>query len=440
MSNVVTELLIIFLLALANGIFAMSEIAMVSARPTRLKERAKGGERGAQAALDTTQDLNRFLSTIQIGITLIGIFAGAFGGTTLARKIAVGMDDIPVLAPYSQGLGVVIVVLGTTYLTLVVGELVPKRIALSAAEDIAVRVARPMGFIAKAARPAVSLLSASTEAVMGILPYNGSDEPPVTEDEIRLLLEQGTQAGIIEQAEQDIVDRTLRLDDFEVDAIMTPATKIKWLDIEDDDGTFLRKAIAGGRTRYPVCREHLDDVVGAVRVRDLFSQVLKENGEEIDFESILFEPVFVVENTPALTVLELFRSHRTHLALVLDEFGAVEGLVTMHDILEEIVGDVPAYREGEESYAVQREDGSWLLDGMLPLIDFRELFSLPEFPQEEKGDYHTLAGFVVKRLGHIPTASESFTWGNFKFEVVDMDANRVDKVLVVPPPSESDQG
>lgn len=433
MSEIFTEIMILFLLAVGNGIFAMTEIAVVSSRKARLVERAERGERGARAALDTTQDLNRFLSTIQIGITLIGIFSGAFGGTTLARKIESALANVPVLAPYGQGIGVAVVVVGTTYLTLVLGELVPKRIALSAAEDIAVRMARPMGFLSRVTSPLVRILSASTEAVVGILPLKGSSEPPVTEEEIRMLMERGTKAGIIEQAEQDIVDRTLRLDDFKVDAIMTPDTKIIWLDLEDDDQTTLRKAIDGGRTRYPVCRKHLDNVVGVVRVRDLFAQVLEREDEKVDLKSIMFKPVFVVESMPALNVLELFRTHRTHIALVLDEFGAVEGLVTMHDILEEIVGDVPAYKEEKESYAIQREDGSWLLDGMLPMVDFLEMFPIPELPEEEEGDYHTLAGFVVTRIGHIPTSSESFTWGDFRFEVVDMDANRVDKVLVIPP-------
>jgi len=440
MSEIVTELLILFLLAIGNGIFAMSEIAVVSARQSQLETRSERGEVGAKAALDTTQDLNRFLSTIQIGITLIGIFAGAFGGTTLARKIGASLAAFPPLAPYSQGIGVAIVVLGTTYLTLVVGELVPKRIALGAAEDIAVRVARPMSFLSKAASPIVSILSASTEAVMRILPFESSDKPPVTEEEIRLLLERGTKAGIIEQAEQDIVDRTLRLDDFKVGAIMTPDTRIKWLDIEDDGDTILQQAIDGGRTRYPVCRGQLDNVVGAVRVRDLFAQVLERDGRELDLEAIMFKPAFVVDSMPALNVLELFRSHRTHLALVLDEFGAVEGLVTMHDILEEIVGKVPAYKEDEEPYAIERDDGTWLLDGMLPIVDFVEMFPVPSLPEEEEGDYHTLAGFVVKRLGHIPTSSESFTWEDYQFEVMDMDANRVDKVLFVPPGAASSQG
>lgn len=434
MSEVAFEILIIFLLAIGNGFFAMAEIAVVSSRSSRLEERFNEGDVGAKEALDTTQDLNRFLSTIQIGITLIGIFAGAFGGTTLARKIELAVENVPYIAPYGHVIGMIIVVSGTTYLTLVLGELVPKRIALAASEEIAVRVAKPMQLLSRLANPVVTLLGSSTDAVVSLLPLGMTEEPPVTEEEIRVLMERGTKAGVIEKMEQDIVDRTLRLDDFKVAAIMTPDTRIKWLDLEGDQETILRKAIDGGRTRYPVCRKQLDDVVGAVRVRDLFAQVIAQGRDNpIDLESIMFKPVFVVDSMPALKVLELFKANQTHMAIVLDEYGAVEGLVTMHDILEEIVGDVPAYKEEEEPFSIQREDGSWLLDGMMPIEDVAEMFSISNLPPDEEGDYHTLAGFVVTRIGKIPTSSDSFEWQGLKFEVVDMDRNRVDKVLVIPP-------
>lgn len=435
-SEIMIDILILTLLALGNGIFAMAEIAMVSARTTRLQERADKGSAGAISALDTTKDLNRFLSTIQIGISLIGIYAGVFGGATLARVIEDALNQIPILAPYGRSIGVITVVIFTTYLTLVIGELVPKRIGLSAAEDIAVQVARPMQLLARIANPMVKILSVSTDAVMKILPFNQSDEPPVTEEEIRLLMERGTKAGVLEKEERDIVDRTLSLDDFKVEAIMTPGTKIDWLDIEEDQEIILQKAISGNRTRYPVCRKHLDNVVGAIRVRDLFAQVCGiGSGSEIDLESIMFKPVFIVESMPALNVLELFRKHQTHLAIVLDEFGAVEGLVTMQDFLEEIVGEVPAHRENAEPGAVQRQDGTWLVDGLMPIKDFIDQFNFPDLPEEEIGDYHTLAGFVVTRVGQVPSSSDQFEWKGFQFEVMDMDANRVDKVLVVPPKS-----
>ena len=437
-SEVMIDILILALLAVGNGIFAMAEIAVVSARTTHLQERAEKGQAGAAAALAATGDLNRFLSTIQIGITLVGIYSGVFGGATLAKVIETSLAPVPFLAPYAHTIGVAIVVVGTTYLTLVIGELVPKRIALAAAEDIAVLVARPMQLLAKIANPMVKILSVSTEAVMRILPFDASKEPPVTEEEIRLLMERGTKAGVLETIERDIVDRTLRLDDFKVEAIMTPGTKIKWLDLEDDSTVTLQKAIEGGRTRYPVCRKHLDNVIGAVRVRDLFAQVLDNGGaKEIDLEAIMFQPVFVVESMPAINVLELFRKHQTHLAIVLDEFGAVEGLVTMQDFLEEIVGEIPAYMEAEDPNAVKRKDGSWLVDGLMPIKEFIDEFNFPKLPKDEIGDYHTLAGFVVTRIGHIPSSSDTFDWKGFTFEVVDMDMNRVDKVLVLPPDKEN---
>ena len=324
-SEILINILILTLLALGNGIFAMAEIAVVSARTARLHERAEKGQAGAAAALAATGNLNRFLSTIQIGITLVGIYSGVFGGATLAKIIETSLAEVPFLAPYARTIGVATVVVGTTYLTLVIGELVPKRIALAAAEDIAVLVARPMQLLAKLANPMVKILSVSTEAVMKILPFDASKVPPVTEEEIRLLMERGTKAGVLEKVERDIVDRTLRLDDFKVDAIMTPGTKIRWLDLEDDPQSTLQKAIKGGRTRYPVCRKHLDNVIGAVRVRDLFAQVLDNGGvNDIDLEAILFQPVFIVESMPAINVLELFRQHHTHLAIVLDEFGELD--------------------------------------------------------------------------------------------------------------------
>lgn len=286
----------------------------------------------------------------------------------------------------------------------------------------------------------VKLLSISTEGLLKILPVGPSSEPPVTEEEIRLLMERGTKAGVLDQAERDIVDRTLRLDDFKVDAIMTPGTQIKWLDLNDDPQTLLTKAIAGGRSRYPVCRGQLDNVVGAVRMRDLFALVM-ENGRdsEIDLERIMFKPVFIVESMLALNVLELFREYQTHLAIVLDEFGAVEGMVTLQDFLEEIVGDLPAYMEEADPEAIEREDGTWLVDGMMPISDFINRFGLPEQPEDEIGDYHTLAGFVVTRIGHLPSPSEYFNWGGFRFEVIDMDLNRVDKVLLVPPEKDAEE-
>ncbi len=434
MIDVIIEILILFLLIVGNGIFAMSEIAMISARRARLEERAKQGKLGAKAALEMFQDMNRFLSTIQIGITLVGIVAGAYGGTTLALNIGDALAGIPFLAPYAHSIGIAIVVLATTYVTLVLGELVPKRIALNGPDAISMRVARPMRFLSKVATPLVALLSKSTDAIMSILPLEPTREPVVTEEEIRIMMERGAKAGILDKVEQDIVDRALRLDDFKVDAIMTPGTRIKWLDLEDDSDTILQKAIQGGRTRYPVCRKHLDNVAGVVRVRDLFAQALScEDAGEIDLKSILFQPVFVVESMPAIKVLELFRTHHTHIAIILDEFGAVEGLVTMHDFLEEIVGHAPAYKEEQEPNAIQRDDGTWLLDGLMPIIDFVEKFDIPELPPDEKGDYYTLAGFAVTRIGNIPISSDKFKWGDYHFEIMDMDGKRVDKVLLIPP-------
>jgi putative hemolysin len=364
----------------------------------------------------------------------VGIFAGAYGGATLAGKIGNALAGIDFLRPYAYSIGLGVVVVVTTYVTLVLGELVPKRIALNGPDVIAMRLARPMRFLSRLATPLVTLLSKSTNAIMSILPIGPTQEPVITEDEIRIMMERGTKAGILDKVEQDIVDRALRLDDFKVDAIMTPGTRIKWLDLEDDAETTLHKAIEGGRTRYPVCRKHLDNVVGVVRVRDLFAQALaRDSKTDIDLESILFQPIFVVESMPALRVLELFRTHHTHIAIILDEFGAVEGLVTMHDFLEEIVGRAPAYKEEPEPYAIKRDDGTWLVDGLMPITDFVKKFDVPELPSDESGDYYTVAGFVVTRMGKVPMSTDSFEWGDYEFEVMDMDGKRIDKVLLIPP-------
>lgn len=431
MITVLRDTLIIFVLILANGVFAMSEIAVVSARKSRLRQRADRGDARAETALALADDPNRFLSTIQIGITLIGVLAGAFGGVTIARQIAAAVEGVPLLAEYSQAIGLGVVVLATTYLTLVIGELVPKRIALNDPDAVSMIVAGPMHLLSRIGAPAVSFLSLSTGAVMRLLPITAPDEPPITEDELRVLLDLGTEAGVFEEEEQDIVERALRLDERRVQSIMTPRTQIVWLDVDDTPAEKLRTIIEAGRSRYPVCKGDLDNVLGIVRVRELFAQVV--DGGEFDVESATDQPLFVVENMRALRVLELFREHRTHIALVLDEFGAIEGLVTMNDVLEAIVGDVAAVDEHVEPYAVPRDDGSWLLDGLLPIGEFREMFDAPELPLDEQGEYQTLAGFVVTRIGRIPSASDRFEWNGFTFEVVDMDGNRVDKVLMVPP-------
>lgn len=430
MSSMNFEIFIVFLLIVANGVFAMSEIAIISSRKVRLQQLANQGNAKARVALQLAESPNNFLSTVQVGITLIGILTGAFGGATIARGLANYLQEIPVLAPYSQAIALGIVVLIITYLSLILGELVPKRLALNNPERIAANIAMPMRMLAAIAAPAVYLLSASTDFVLRILGIGPSTEPLVTEEEIRVLIEQGTEAGTFEVAEQDMVERVFRLGDRPVSALMTPRPDIVWLELEDTLEKNRHKIIDGGHSRFPVCQGGLDNVLGIVPVSDLLARCL--SNQPLDLTVSLRQPVFVPESTRGLKVLELFKQTGTHIALVVDEYGVIQGLVTLNDILVEIVGDVPSNEDQEEPQAIQREDGSWLLDGMLSIDEFFELFAIKEVPAEHRGSYQTLGGFVITHLGRIPTASDYFEWQGMRIEVVDMDGNRIDKVLAAP--------
>ena len=424
------EILILLVLIFANGIFAMSEMAIVSARQVRLQQLAHRGNKQARAALELATDPTHLLSTVQIGITLIGIMAGAFGGATLAEKLAVFLKRIELLSQYSDALGFGIVVLCITYLSLVIGELVPKRLALNHPERIAAAVAIPMRTLSRIASPAVHLLSRSTELVVQLLGIPASTEPQVTEEEIKVLIEQGTEAGTFEEAEQDMVERVFRLGDRPVSALMTPRPDIVWLDLDESPETNQKKVLDSVHSRFPVCQGGLDNVFGFVHVTDLLTRCLAS--QPLDLTVSLRQPLFVPESTRGLKVLELFKQTGTHMAMVVDEYGVIQGVVTLNDILVEIVGDMPSIDQPEDPQAVQREDGSWLLDGMLPVEEFFELFGIEELPREQRGNYHTLGGFVITHLGRIPTAADHFEWSGMRVEVMDMDGNRVDKVLVMP--------
>jgi len=430
MPSVIFEGLVVVLLIFVNGIFAMSEIAVVSARKTRLRQWAEEGNAKARAALELANNPNQFLATIQIGITLVGILAGAFGGATIAKELSVILNDISWLAPYSHPLSLALVVVVIAYLSLIVGELVPKRLALNNPERLAMAIAAPMQVLSRVAYPAVHLLGLSTELLLRALGMKPSTEPLVTEEEIRALIEQGTQAGMFEEAEQEMVERVFRLGDRRVSAVMTPRTEIVWLDREASALEIRRTITESAHSRFLVADGSLDNVLGVVHAKDLLAHILGE--QVVNLDATLQQPLYVPESMRALKVLELFKQSGTHIALVIDEYGGIQGLVTPSDILEAIVGDLPEAGEQVEPLAVQRPDGSWLLDGMLPVDEFKDLFDLGELPGEDQGIYQTLAGFVIMQLGRIPAAADYFVWEGLKIEVVDMDGNRVDKVLVTP--------
>ncbi len=429
------EILIILLLILANGLFVMSELAIVSARKVRLQQLANHGDAKARVALQLASSPNQFLATVQIGITLLAILSGAFGESVISKRLVYLLSFIPGLAAYKEPLASVLSILIITYLTLIIGELVPKRLALNNPEPIASIVAIPMQMLATIASPIAHLLGISTDAILRVLGIRPSKEPQITEEEIRVLIEQGTEEGTFEEAEQDMVERVFRLGDRPVSALMTPRPDIIWLDLDDTAEENRQKIIDSGYSRYPVCQGELDNVLGIIPVTDLLARCFR--GEKLDLTIGLRQPVFVPESTRGLKVLELFKQTVTHMALVVDEYGVIQGLVTLNDVMIEIVGDVPSGDEQEEPQIVRREDGSWLLDGMLSIDEFFELFNLEELQNEHRGSYQTLGGFVMTHLGRIPAVTDHFEWQGMRLEVMDMDGNRVDKVLIVPQPDQS---
>lgn len=436
MSDATSEIFLIFLLILANGLFSMSEMAIVSSRKARLQQKAEDGDEGASKALELATDPTPFLSTVQIGITLIGILTGVFGGAGIQDKINESLKLVSWIAPYSHAASISIVVVVITFLTLVVGELVPKRIALSNPEKIASFVAPMMRFLSRTGRPAVRILSFSTDLLLSLLRIKHSSESPVTEEEIKLLIEQGTQVGVFQQSEQDMIARVFRLDDLIVTALMTPRPEVVWLDLDQPEEVILNTLSESRHFCFPVARDNLDNVTGVVYAKDLLAQSLGKR--KFDIESVMLPPLFVPESMPAMIVLEKLKAARSHIALVIDEYGGFHGLVTLNDFLEAIVGDIPLLDEEGEADVIMREDGSWLLDGRLIIDDFKDLFQLDKLPGEDTGGYQTLGGFIVTYMGCIPSSGDHFTWNGLRIEVVDMDARRVDKVLVAIVPAKQD--
>jgi putative hemolysin len=423
-----TEMLIIALLMVLNGVFAMSEAAVIATRKARLQQEAEKGNRRARAALKLADDPNRVLSTVQIGITLIGILAGVFGGATVAQALAIELRKIPALAPYAQPLSFSLVVLLTTYLSLIIGELVPKRLALRYPEKILKQVAIPMRSLSKLAAPAVFILSVSTDAILWLLGMRADTEPPVTADEIKAMVQQGVDAGVFQEADHEMVDGIFRLNDRRVKALMTPRTEVVWLNLEESNEEQIRKITDCRLTRFPVAEGDLDHVLGVVSARDLFARSLQ--GEPFDVRAAMMDALFVPESMLASRVMQMFKEQGRQIALVMGEHGGIQGVVTLQDLLNQIVGGVD---ELDKPGTVQRDDGSWLLDGLMPVDDFKRTVGIDDVLPGEHNAYETLGGFVMAKLGRIPASADKFEWERYTFEVMDMDGNRVDKVLVVVP-------
>ncbi|MGB9939297.1 hemolysin family protein [Methanosarcina sp.] len=422
------EIAIVLVLIALNGIFSMSEFALVSAKKTRLKQRAEEGDTRAVVALKLANEPTPFLSTIQIGITLVGIFAGAFGGATIAGGLAVYLGKFPALAPYSGVLSITFVVLVITYLTLIFGELVPKRLALSNAESIAYAVAKPMFSLSVIAKPFVIILSHSTEAVLRAMKVRKTTEPPVTEEEIKIMLQEGTEAGVFERAELSMIEGVLEIGDRRVDSLMTHHTDLVALDLEDPTDENLRKMIESGRSNFPAYEGDLDNIVGMVSVKRVLEKFV-ETGT-VDLRALVTKPLFVPESASVLKLLELFKETGVHVALITDEYGSIQGVITLHDILEAIVGEVRSLGEPAEAQIRVREDGSWLIDGDVPIEKLKDVLSVDSFPGEELGYYRTIAGLIIFSLQRIPATGDHIVLGGLRYEIVDMDGNRIDKVLV----------
>ncbi|MBC7805222.1 MAG: HlyC/CorC family transporter [Akkermansiaceae bacterium] len=426
------EIGLILFLTVLNGVFSMSETAIVSVRRARLQQRAEAGDDAAKVALDLAREPNRFLSTVQIGITLIGILAGAFGGVGLSKDLTAWFVRLGTPPSLSQSLGFIVVVALITYLSLVVGELIPKTLALANAEAISVRIAKPMNLLSKFASPLVWVLSISTKGLLRVFGIRETAEQPVTEDEINILIGQGVTVGAFAEEEREIVERVFRTADRRVSVLMTPRREVVFLDVTDEWAENQLKIAVSDFSAFPVCDGGMDNVIGVTVLKRVWQAGV--NGEIVDLRAITEKPMYALETMHALKMLELFRaSQGTHIALVVDEYGNVVGLLTLHDVLEGIVGEVPSAAEIQEQdfSAVERADGSWLLDGMLAVEEMLRVMNLKIVP-EDIGAYNTLGGFIMARLGHIPSVGERFDWGEISFEILDMDGHRVDRVLATP--------
>jgi putative hemolysin len=428
MSSILLEVFLVFFLILLNGFLAMAETALVSSRRTRFQQLADEGDARARAALRLTEDPARFLSTIQAGITLIGIVMGAFAGTTIAETLAAPLRRIPWLAGGAEAAALAVVVIAITFVSIIIGELVPKQISLINPERIALALAGTMRVLASVLSPAVRVLAATSSGILRLFGVRNPGQPLVSEEEIKVMIDQGIERGMFQEAERDMIEGVFDLGDRRVNELMTPRTDVAWLDVTDRRAQILARIRETGHSRYPVCRDGLDTVLGMVMAKDILTCVLAD--EDADLALRMKPPLYLPEHALALKALETFKKSRQHVALAIDEYGVVQGLITMYDILQAIVGDIPSAGEPAIPMAVQRADGSWLLDGLLPLDRFKELFHLGKLPQE--GAYETLGGFLMTQMGRIPVPTDVVQWEGLRLEVVDMDGNRIDKVLAVP--------
>ncbi|HEY8896920.1 MAG TPA: hemolysin family protein [Niastella sp.] len=420
------EILIILFLILLNGIFSMSEIALVSARKFKLESAAKKGNSNARRALALANNPNTFLSTVQIGITLIGILTGIFSGEKIEENLKAAIMGVPVLAPYAQTIAVAVIVIVVTFFSIVFGELIPKRIGLMFPENIASLVARPMTIISIITKPFIWLLTRTNDLFLGIFGLKEQKDGIVSEEEIKAIVQESAQGGEIQLIEQNIVQRVFALGDRKVSELMTHRSDLLCFNITDDLQAIKERAQIESHSVYPVYRQSTDNLIGIVSVKDIFPKEFK--GADFNLAQFLKQPVMVPESTPAYKVLERFKESKIHYAFVLDEYGSVQGMVSMDDILDALIGDVTEYNQ-EEYQIIKRDDKSWLADGAYPFFEFLNYFNVQEGEYEE-GDYNTVAGLILHQLSYIPKAGEVVSWNGFEFEILDMDGPKIDKVLI----------
>lgn len=422
------EIAVIVFLVLLNGWFAMSELAIVSSRRARLAAKAADGNKGAQVAMELAENPARFLSSVQIGITLVGILAGAYSGATLAAKLAAWLAvEIPMFASISEAIAIAIVVGAITYASLIVGELVPKQIALANREGVAAWVARPMAAVARVTSPLLWVLERSSRFILALLGIRKSSEDIVTEEEVKAMIAEGTKTGVFEPQEKELISGVMRFGDRKIRGVMTPHHEVVSIDLAWDADRIVRTLRECHHSRFPVYRDDQNDIVGVVQAKDLLDLVL--DGKPIDAASVV-KPVEVVpDNAPALQVLDILKRSPIHMALVVDEYGSVEGIVTAADILSAIAGSFYEHGQNDEGAIIRRDDGSWLVDGDIAIDVAAERLGCRAMIDDD-GDYSTVAGFILARSRRIPAAGDHFEWEGWRFEVVDMDGRRIDKVLL----------
>ena len=432
MNSDIVELLILFCLILANGFFSMAEFAIISSSEAKLHELRDAGIAGASMVIELLEKPGRFLSAIQVGITLIATLAGAFSGISFSEPVAKIIREIEPIAPYSKELALGLVVLGVTYVTLIIGELAPKKIALQHPEKIAIKIGRSIDMICRISSPIVHLINGSTNIVLKIIGIRNTEKPLVSDQEVMLMIKQGAKKGVFESVEYEMISRIFRMSDKRASAMMTPKSEIEWLDLNAPDDSLRAKLLASGRSHFPVSEGGADHLRGVVRSLDLVSKQLLEPGNlKASIRSAMKPPLFVPESVPAFQVLELFKENRAHLALVIDEHGSVQGAISLTDVLESIVGDIPADDLEGTKKIVQRRERTWIIDGLLPVDEFISEFDLDNFLDEDDPRYDTMGGFLMTKLEKMPSVMDTLEWQNMLFKVIKMNGQRVGKILVI---------